>query len=238
MKMKNLFLAALAVVTLAGTAQAGAFYNKSVPLSFLRTNVSSDNPGSGTYSTNIANGLHGANSGVALVFQDTSAAIFVGDHFIKGIPQSRTMPVVASALLADSSWFGTLFLTGSTSTIDSLYLFRDVSNDGITWTAQDSIGGHIISDRAQIVTGAVSDSAQFIAASVSGINGALQTKLALSFTANAWFGTAGVTAQATVGVNYIRFRLHMTAGDFAAAGATNGVTASFMYPAQEPNLNR
>jgi len=237
--MKNrILIAALAALTLVGTAQAGAFFVKSVPLTFVRTSTGADNPNGGTYSTFIANGNHGANAGVALVFQDTTGAIPVNDHFIKGVPLYRTMPVVATALLADSSWFGTLSLSGSSSTIDSLYLFRDVSVDGITWRAQDSIGGHIISDRAQIVTGAVSDSAQFVAASVSNISGAVSTRLGLSFTANPWFNTAGVTAQATVGINFIRVRLHMTAGDFAAAGSTNGVTGTFSYPAQEPNLNR
>lgn len=236
--MKKLLLAALAAFTLVGTAQAGSFFVKNVPLTFVRTSAGADNPGGGSYSTPLANGNHGANAGVALVFQDTTGAIFVGDHFIKSVPQFRTMPVVASALLADSSWFGSLTLSGSASTIDSLYLFRDVSVDGVTWTAQDSIGGHIISGTAQVVTGAVSDSAQFIAPAVSTISGAVRTALGLSFTANPFFGTAGVTAQATVGVNYIRFRLHMTAGDFAAAGSNNGVSGTFSYPAQEPNLNR
>ena len=32
-------------------------------------------------------------------------------------------------------------------------------------------------------------------------------------------------------VNFVRFRIHMTPGDFAAAGANNGIFGRFSYPA-------
>jgi hypothetical protein len=38
-----------------------------------------------------------------------------------------------------------------------------------------------------------------------------------------------------VGINYLRLRVHMTPGDFAAAGATRGIRADFVYPAVDAN---
>jgi len=224
-------------------AQA-AFFPKKVQLVWQRLNAASDNPfGSLTppvpYATQLANGNHNAaNLGVAVGVEDTSQAIFIGDHWLKSVPAFRTMPVVASALLADSSWLGTLALRTNSSTIDTVTYFIDHSVDGNVWTVRDSLQGHVISDRLALTLGAVSDSGRVALASLSGASGATSTGAGLSFTANPWFGPGGVTAQSIVGINYIRVRVHMTPGDFAAAGAARGIFADFIYPAVDGNPSR
>ena len=244
---------ALAVASLIGFApsahaQAG-FYPKRVPLTFVRTSTAADNPlfgtlGVGVYQTAVANGTHGtATAGIAAVnpsLTDTSMAIYVGDHWAKMVSVLRQFPGIVANLLSDSTVaLGTLSLTGLSSTIDTVILLRDVSADGITWTIVDSLGAHIVSATAQVVTGAVSDSAEFIMPSISNINGAVATKLALTFPANPWFTASGVTAVAIgTGVNWIRLRLHMTSGDYAAAGASRGITGEFIYPAVDWNVNQ
>jgi len=254
------FLGAALTALLAGTiasswatdahAQA-AFYNKRVPLVFLRNSNAGDNPfvandASRTqYSVTLSNGQHGtltpaAGVGItpaaqSLACTDTTDKIDIRDHWARALATYIQMPVVASALLAESLQAGTLTLQSNSATIDTILVLRDVSNDGITWSAVDSVGAHVISDAAQIVTGAVSDSCEFIMTALSNSAGTTGFKLGLTFTANPWFTRSGVTAQALVGVNFIRFRLHMTYTDYFSAGASKGLTGEWVFPSVDSN---
>jgi len=231
-----------------------AFYAKKVNLQFVRNSNAADNPfvaanpAQTQYVVTLSNGTHGTLAPTAgasvtpanqsLAATDTSAGIDVREHWLKSKSAYVTAPPTGStSLLADSLAFGTLTLTSNSATIDTILVLRDVSNDGITWSVVDSVGAHIICDAAQIVTGAVSDSAEFVMTSVSSSAGAAGFKLGMTFTANPWFSRAGVTAQALLGVNFVRFRYHMTYTDYVAAGASRGVVGDFVFPAVDSNPN-
>ena len=224
-------------------AAQAAFYPKKVILSFKRLNAGSDNPFGGLavaqpYLTQLSNGNHNAaNLGVAVGVEDTTDAIPVFDHWLKAAAGMTDVPAPGTALLADSSWFGTLSLSANASTIDTVEYFMDHSVDGKVWTVRDSIAGHIISDRLMLTRSAVSDSGRVALASQSAASGAVGAAAGLSFTANPFFGPGGVTAQSIIGVNFVRFRIHMTPGDFAAAGASRGILAEFVYPSVDKNPN-
>jgi hypothetical protein len=254
------FLGAALTALLAGTiasswatdahAQA-AFYNKRVPITFVRNSNAGDNPfvaGDPThtsYTTSLSNGTHGTltpTAGVSitaangvLACTDTTDKIDVRDHWARALANYIQMPVVASALLAESLQFGTLTLQSNSATVDSFMVLKDVSNDGFTWSAVDSVSFHCISDNTEIDTGR--DSAQFIGTAIANSAGTTGFKASVTFTANPWFTKSGVTAQALVGVNFVRFRLHMTYTDYATAGASKGFTAEFVFPSVDSNPN-
>jgi len=233
-------LLALTLCSLLGAMFTDAkadMYAKKVPVLFQRMTSGTDNPFGSLvppqpYTTQLSNGNHNAsNLGVAVGVEDTSTAIFIGDHWLKAASGVASVPAPGTALLADSSWFGSLMLTANSSTIDTVTYFLDHSVDGRVWSVRDSLQGHVISDRLALTLGAVSDSGRVALASFSAPTGAVGTAAGLSFTANPFFGPGGVTAQSIIGVNYVRVRIHMTPGDFAAAGASRGVSAEWVYPA-------
>jgi len=238
--MKRIFAALVALCIAGSVASAGPFYPKAVSLRWVRTNTAGDNPiQSGavtTYDLGVSNGDHNrANLGVAVGVEDTSAAVDVRDHALLGAGAFRQ--IGAGFTGADSVWSGTLVLQGTSGTIDTVTYFREVSMDGATWTVLDSLQGHIVSDRLALTLGAVSDSARVALATISGPAGAIRTSAGMGFWAIPGMGRAGITAQTTA-FNFVRFRIHMTPGDFAAAGKDNGVLGTFIYPADEPNFNR
>jgi hypothetical protein len=222
----------------------GSYFPKKVPIVWQRLNAGSDNPFGSLpvaqpYGTDLSNGNHNAaNLGVAVGVEDTSQAIPIFDHWLKAAQSMRSTPAFASTLLADSSWGGSILFTTNSSTIDTVTYFLDHSVDGKVWTVRDSLQGHVISDRLALTLGAVSDSARVALASFSAANGAVGTSAGISITMNPYFSPGGVTAQSIVGINYLRLRVHMTPGDFAAAGATRGIRADFVYPAVDANQNQ
>lgn len=223
-------------------AQA-AFYPAHVQVQWRRLGTGTDNPFASltppqSYLTPISNGNHQAgNAGVAVGVEDTSDAIPIWDHWLRTAAGIASVPAPGTALLADSSWFGTLLLKSNLSTIDTVTYFLDHSGDGYVWTVRDSLSGHVISDRPMLTLGVPSDSGRVALASFSGASGAVGATAGLTFTANPFFGPGGVTAQSLIGVNFVRVRIHMTPGDFAAAGTNRGVTAEWVYPAVDANPN-
>ena len=236
--IRNLLIPLLGLLYVT-TASAGEFYIKSAPLQWLRTSVGTDNPRAGLnafYSQALADGNHNsANAGVALVFQDTSGVIDVRDHWAKIAPIFVTK--VTNLDIPDSTEFGTLVLRGSRSSIDSVTVIRDVSPDGFAWTSVDSQAVHIATNQSTS-NAAVADSVVIILTTLTDPIQGTSSAGAILYSCNPAVNPAGVTALALRNVQYVRFRIHMTAGDFAAAGTTNGVIATFQYPAQEPSYNR
>jgi hypothetical protein len=219
----------------------GAFYPKKVPLVFNRNSQSSaDNPNAVPalqpyYQIGRADGNHGANSGSALALRDTSAAIFVGDHWLKSTHAYRAGAAAIS--VGDTSWSGTLMLKANRSTIDSVVVTMQLSQDGSVWTSCDSVSLHIISQNSMQLMVLAGDSLAVILGTVTGAAGGVGTAGAVSFTANPWWHAGGVTAQAIQAVNFVRFIMHMTPGDFAASTNVYGVTGEFLYPSVDANNN-
>lgn len=230
--MKKILLAALAAFTLFGatTASAQGWKAKTVSLQFIRSGTGSDNPNApNSYIIGTSNGNHNsANAGVAVQPEDTTLAIDIRDHYLRGAGAMQAY----TSMVGDSTWLGTLFLSANSGTIDTVTYFLDQSVDGFNWTVRDSLQGHIVSDRSALTLGAVSDSARVLLASaLPPASGAAGMKAGMAFTVIPAMGTAGVTAQSFQGCFFLRVRIHMTAGDFAAAGANNGIVANFTYPA-------
>jgi hypothetical protein len=220
------------------------FFIKKVQLFAQRNSSAADNPhyavdGQAAYATPVLNGTHG--SAVAGVvgtnptLTDTLQAIDVRDHWGRTLFAYRIAAPPATQVLADTSEFGTLFITSTSGTIDSVWVLRDVSADGFNWTAVDSIPSHIITGSTQhtVVQGA--DSLGVILSGLSGQSGTALCKAAVTFTYSPWAIPTGVTAQAFRNVNYWRFRVHMSPGDYAAAGANGGLRLEFQYPAVDVN---
>jgi len=182
------------------------------------------------YVTPRSDGNHPiAGLGIAVAPQDT-AVVGIADHAFNWRPYLAS--AVPPGALADSMWSGTLTLRGSTSTIDSLKIFID-RGDGVTWTGTDSLSSHMVSSQTVIAIAQASDSASFIAASVQPSGAvAATTQLVIQFWGYSPMGTTGVTAQAWgANVRALRIRIHMTPGDYAAAGTSQWVAGEFVYPA-------
>jgi len=222
------FLMALAILGLAScSAQAQVVVVREKTLTFQRTDAALSPP---SYVTSFSDGNHPvAGRGIAVAPQDT-AIVDISDHFYRYQPNViRAFPGAGTA--GDSVWVGTLSIKGSGTTIDSVTFFRDVSADGFTWTTVDSSIAHIVSGQVPItVYATASDSARAILAST--LDPVAPNKQAvISLFAYPAMSSGGITAQALNDVNFIRFRMRMTVGDFAAAGTTGGFTATFRYPA-------
>jgi hypothetical protein len=241
-------LAALIATSFTWATDAHAqstFFIKKVRLDAQRTSVAGDNPfyattGQAAYSTPLWNGTHGtATPGIAaanISLHDTSQVIDVRDHWLRTIFAYRASVDPAASVKCDTTEFGTLFITSTSGTIDSVWILRDVSADGLNWTAVDSIGSHIETGSTIHTTTQAVDSVGVILTSQSGQSGASLCKAAVTFTAWPWSsGSGGVTAQAFRGVNFWRFRVHMSPGDYAAAGANGGLRLEFQYPAVDVN---
>lgn len=217
-------LAALAFAAFAGPAEAQLVRLGRQTLQFNRT----DN--GATYSTPRSDGNHVSTSvGVNVAPQDT-ATVSIPDHAFNWRPYLAS--AVPPGALADSMWAGTLTLRGSVSTIDSLTVLID-RGDGYTWAGTDSIGAHVVTSQTVWATGLATDSCRYVAASTStGVPGGTATStLVLQFWGYSPMQSNGVTAQSWgSNVRALRFRIHMSPGDYAAAGITGGVTGEFVYP--------
>lgn len=233
-------LAALVPLLMVATlAQAAQFYVKNVPLQWIRTDASL-NPK--VYGVSLSDGNHPiAGAGINVSPQDTSQSIDVRDHWLRykqGMAPAGPNGFVAGALVQDSlNTFGTVTFTSTKWTVDSLVIMRDISLDGKVWVAVDSIGAHVVADTTWGKQSAVSDSllAYLGVPAVLGVDGVAKRVVTYSWNANTWFDRTAITSFASVGVNYIRFRIHLTPGDFAAAGTSDGYTGVFSYLALEPN---
>jgi hypothetical protein len=229
MMKKKLALAALAALSLFAAVPAGAQVINEIPLLFQRTDAGGQ---AISYTTSISDGNHQvANRGVAVAPQDT-AIVKVFDHFYRFQP-NVIRPFPGAGLAGDSLWFGSLSITGTSSTIDTCVFFRDVSPDGFNWTLVDSAVTHIVSGQvASAIHASGADSVRFILTAFDATSPA--KKGVASFFGYPVMAAAGITAQALNDVNFIRFRVKMTPGDYAAAGTTAGLTGSFRYPAVKP----
>lgn len=240
--MKKLLLVVLGTL-FAGTAFAGVIYPKTAVLLWQR---SPDTQHASAYNTATSNGVHDANgNGIAVPVQDTSQAIDVRDHWSVYYRTNKTEGTLAADSTVGS--FGTLLLRTTKHSIDSIMVFRDFSADGVRWTAVDSIAGHVQSDTTSNGSSAVSDSVFFrnsAPAVILSPNGIASRVVSYSWQCNPFMQTGGITALAGVAagpspVNFIRFRIHMTAGDYAAASSgADGVIGTFTYQAQDPSYPR
>lgn len=239
MMKKILTLAVLVAAFSVGVASADAFIPKNTTLQFVRFSSAGDNMlGSIPYTTTLANGRHNSTSASlpGSVLYDTSAAILVNDHMLNAIPLARTTAVST----ADSTAiFGTLNITTTGSSIDTIYFYRDVSTDGKVWVVCDSLQCRTQqSNSTKIADVASNDYASFIGTTVTDASGGTTSALSIPFNVIPGMTTKGITAYATFGVNYVRFRIGMTTGDYYNAGANGGFTATFNYPAMDVNFNR
>ena len=109
------------------------------------------------------------------------------------------------------------------------------SVDGFNWTAVDSIGQHISSPQWTTGFAAVgADSMRLIFSTRTNINGSTEGNAAISFSIYPNAPNASVSGMGIADVRYVRFILHMSPGDFAAAGTSGGVTGQFVYPYEGP----
>lgn len=244
--MKKILLAALAALTLVGTAQAQEMSWKSVPLSFVRAgNPATPFPGlsgSGFISGSLANGGKGG-VGVAVSPQDTSQAIDIGDHYFRRAPALRAAAggVAGSVSPGDTaSTFGVLSIRSTSGTIDTVKVAKDVSLDGVAWTAIDSLSASVTSVSGTItVQPIVGDSCSVKLASVTtSIDGGTIGAGSILFHCNPFSTSAqGVSRLGMVDVRFVRFRIWMTPGDNVAAGSSGGLNATFSYPTGGKSYN-
>lgn len=237
--MKKILLAAIAALTLVGTAQAQELSWKPVPLMFIRAgNPATSFPGlsgSGFITGSLANGGKGG-VGVAVSPQDTSQAIDIGDHYFRRTAAMRAAAggVAGSVSPGDTAaTFGILSIRSTSSTIDSVKVAKDVSLDGVTWTAIDSLSASVTSVSGTILVQPIAgDSCSVKLASVTtNIDGGAVGAGAIYFHCNPFSTSAqGVSRLGLADVRFVRFRIWMTPGDNVAAGSSGGLNATFSYP--------
>lgn len=246
--MKNRILKLLVpllAMCFASTAFASRVLPKTVQIQWERTTGVTDGTSSvGTYSTPLANGVHGNAAGVApaATTRDTSQGIFVGDHWAN---DSKLTPIGVLTDIANDSLgiYGTLHLQSTKNSLDSIVIVRQWSNDNQRWNTVDSVGGHFVAADSLINgSSAVTDSIK----AVNGVVGGVQDKTSgivprivnYSWPCNPRMGPQVVTAIAGQGFQYIRFIVTMTNGDYVAAGLSDGWRGWFTYSALDPNFNR
>lgn len=167
-------------------------------------------------------------AGVICVAQDSSSSIDVSDWFENNRRIYTAEPIIASDTL---SRFGTLLVRAAGGALaDTLTIFRDVSVDGVTWSVVDSIAGHVNAIGGSHTSSAVSDSLVLIMTNVTNPGGGTSRVGSYTWNASPFTVITGITALAGRNFNFIRFRIHMSAGDGAGA-SDRGVSAQFMYPA-------
>jgi hypothetical protein len=239
--MKRIFLAAtaalLCLAPLVAFAQ-GPGELKPVQLVFSRQgNPPTPFAGGANASPTMNGGKCG--SGVACMAQDTSQAIPIWDHILNRAETLRAL-TPAGTSVDTLAFFGTLRLTSTVGTIDSIKVRRDVSADGLVWTAVDSLSysiPNIVS--GTILAQAVGDSLGLKLTSVtSTIDGATIGSGAVSFYVNPLGVINGATRLAFKNFHYIRFRVSMSEADNIAAGLNGGVSATFSYPAVGSGFNK
>jgi len=220
-----LVIALMAVASIVSVAGAQIIRDKT--LIFSRIDAASTPIG---YATPFSDGNHpAAGKGIAVAPQDT-AIVDISDHFYRFMP-NILQPFPGAGAAGDSVWLGTLTIEGSTSTIDTVKFFRDVSPDGWKWTLVDSAVTHITSSEvASAIIASAGDSVRAILAT-SNDPSAVGKKAVITLFTYPAMASGGVTPLALKDVNFIRFRIAMSPGDFAAAGTTNGLRAAFRYPA-------
>jgi hypothetical protein len=229
--MKKILIGALAVMALAGHAWAGNFTVKNVPLVFIRSDAGVNTSGQVTVS--LSDGNHpAANRGVAIPAQDTSQAINIEDHWWRRLLLTKS-GFPGTGVASDSVSLGTLYIKSTSSTVDTIHVFRDTSVDGFNWTAVDSAAQHISSPQWAAGVYAVGvDSLRLILTTRTNISGITEGNGTISMTCYPGMSNVGVSGMGIADVRFIRFRFHLSAGDFVAAGTTGGITASFSYPVE------
>jgi hypothetical protein len=245
MKMKNLFLAVLAALTLASPALAQTQW-KNVPLTFVRVgNPSrfsfSGQSGSGAQTSFLANvKLDGTYPNVN-AYQDTTGPIPIHDHFSRRAAALRAAAggVLGSVGTGDtSSVFGVLSLRSTSSAIDTIKVLKDVSLDGLNWLATDSLSASVYTNSGTITVQPIAgDSCSVKLAAITDINGGTSGAGSILFYCNPFAMTSNVTRVALVDVLYVRFRIQLTAADSNAASTNGGVTGTFSYPIAQSNFN-
>jgi len=233
--MKKILLAALAALTLFGSmdAQAGSYSIKTTSLVWQRTDNAVNS--SSQISTFLSDGNHtAAGRGVAVPVQDTSSMIDITDHFWRRLVLSKaTFP--GTGVGSDSTFFGVLTLHGTASSIDTVNVFRDTSIDGLTWVVVDSAAYHISTPQwAAGITAAGSDSLRYIFSTRTNMGGSTESNSSTVFSCYPGMPNVGISGMGISDVRFIRFRIHLSPGDYAAAGAgVNGVTGQFLYPIEQ-----
>ncbi len=168
-------------------------------------------------------------AGVSCVAQDTSDIIDTSDWFEQNRRIYTAEPIIASDTL---SRFGTLLVRAAGGALaDTVTIYRDVSVDGVTWTVIDSIAGHVNAIGGSHTSSAISDSLVLIMTNVASPSGSSNRVGSYTWNASPFMTITGISALAARNFFYIRFRIHMTAGDGASTLSSRGVSAQFSYPA-------
>lgn len=230
-----MLLFALGLASSAFAQAPQTIYVQKKSLNFLRIDTGHSPV---VYATTFADAGHPlASVGVAATLigaaQDT-AVVDVSDHISNWqgwIPAK--FPGTGTA--ADSFYVGTLRIESS-STVDTITVFKDVSPDGITWTGIDSLVTHTVSGQLGIGYSTVgADSIIVVGTSTSGPGFTGRRVSALSFHGY-WPMSPVGTSPLAAGpfIKFLRFRIHMSGADYAAAGLQGGFTAEYSYPAYKP----
>lgn len=237
-RLIRLGLSALIVLGVASSAFAQSpqtVWPAKVSLNFLRTDNGNTPP---VYATTFSNGGHPlASVGVASTLigaaQDT-AIVSIADHISnwQGWVPAK-FPGTGTA--ADSFYVGTLRIEASTGA-DTITVFKDVSPDGVTWTGVDSLVTHTVSGQLGIGYSTVgADSIIVVGTSTSG-PGFTGRRVSVLHFHGYWPMGPGGTSPLAAGpfIKFLRFRLHMSGADYAAAGLSGGFTATYEYPSYKP----
>ena len=238
MKIRKIINAAMAALTLwtvvyPPLVSASNLQYKVVPIYWLRTDAVT-NPNS-QYSQQLSDGNHpAAGKSIAVAPQDTSQAIDISDLYWRRMVLARTT-YPGSGVAADSLFGFSISLHSTASTIDTVLLKWQTSLDGINWTAVDSIGQHISSPQWTTGFAAVgADSMRLVFSTRTNINGSTEGNASINFSIYPGMANSGISGMGIADVRFVRFIIHMSPGDFAAAGTTGGVTAQFVYPYEAP----
>jgi hypothetical protein len=217
-------LVVLGAFCTATTSIAQTLYVKDQPVWWVRNGVA----------VNLANGVRDNAPGAVptATTRDTSGPFDMRDHWttlarlFRG-PNSN----VAGALVQDTlGIYGTLTLRSTKATLDSISIVRQWSSDGVKWTTVDSIGAHMVSADSLINGSAAGTDSILAYNGVPGVllkSGIAQRVVNYNWPCNPNFGLSQVTAQASLGFNFIRFIVTMTHGDFTNAGLNDGWTGAF-----------
>lgn len=188
----------------------------------------------------LANGVRDNVAGVAptATTRDTSGAFDVRDHWTAFARVMRSVNGgVAGSLVQDTTGtFGTLTLRSTKNSLDSISIVRQWSSDGSRWNTVDSIGGHFVNADSLIsASSAATDSVRalngVVTSGASRVTGIAQRVVNYTWNCHPLYTADQVTSLATNGINFIRFIVTMSHGDYVGAGLTDGWTGEFRYVA-------
>jgi len=223
---KILSLAVFCAAMILGFAADASAQVRVVDLNFRR--IENRNGETVFTSYDVANGFRDFNFiNPASPPSDTTAPVAIYDHFYR-FNNHGVAAFPGSGSAADSVFLGALSLEGTSSTIDTFVVYRQISVDGISWTSADSAGySHAIGTGTDYATDATLTYARGIG---STLDLGPAKRLTLLYFGHPNMTASGITRRAIRDVNFVRFIVTMTGGDAYNAGRNNGLRARFTYP--------